>query len=45
MTSMSENDVVLPADSDPVVLAVTERVGGPSGMHRGRLVGFWTPLR
>ncbi len=45
MTSMSENDVVLPADSDPVVYAVTERIGGPSGGHRGRFVGFWTPLR
>lgn len=45
MSPMSENDVVLPADTDPVVYAVTERFGGPSGARRGRLLGFWTPLR
>lgn len=37
--------VVLPADGDAVVAAATERFGGPSGRHRGRFVGFWTPLR
>lgn len=43
---MPEPDaVVLPADTDPVVAAATERIGGPSGAHRGRFVGFWTPLR
>ena len=46
MASVPEPDaVVLPADTDPVVAAVTERIGGPSGEHRGRSVGFWTPLR
>ena len=46
MASVREPDaVVLPADSDPVVAAATERIGGPSGEHRGRFVGFWTPLR
>ena len=46
MASVPEPDaVVLPADTDPVVAAVTERIGGPSGQHRGRSVGFWTPLR
>ncbi len=41
---MSE-PVVLPADGDPIVASATERIGGPSGAHRGRFVGFWTPLR
>ncbi len=36
---------VLPAEFDPVVASATERIGGPSGVHRGRFVGFWTPLR
>ena len=46
MASVREPDaVVLPADTDPVVAAATERIGGPSGAHRGRFVGFWTPLR
>jgi len=46
MASVRESDaVVLPADTDPVVAAATERIGGPSGAHRGRFVGFWTPLR
>jgi len=46
MSSVPEPDaVVLPAESDPVVAAATERLGGPSGEHRGRFVGFLTPLR
>src|SRR5690242_14684839 len=39
------DDVVLPADSDPVVAAATERIGGESGSHRGRFRGWWTALR
>jgi uncharacterized membrane protein len=42
---MSEIEVVLPADNDPVVAAATERFGGRSGSHRGGFRGFWTPLR
>ncbi|HSN06028.1 MAG TPA: glycosyltransferase 87 family protein [Candidatus Angelobacter sp.] len=43
---MPETDsVVHPADADPVVASASERIGGPSGIHRGRFVGFWTPLR
>jgi len=46
MASVPEPDaVVLPADTDPVVAAASERIGGPSGAHRGRFLGFWTPLR
>ena len=46
MTPVSENaTVVRPADDDPVVAAATERIGGPSGEHRGGFVGFWRPLR
>ncbi len=46
MASVSETDAVVhPADTDPLVAAAAERIGGPSGAHRGRFVGFWTPLR
>ncbi len=46
MTPVSQNaTVVRPADDDPLVAAATERIGGRSGQHRGRFIGFWTPLR
>jgi uncharacterized membrane protein len=37
--------VVHPAEQDPVVAAAAERVGGPVGRRRGRLGGYWSPLR
>jgi uncharacterized membrane protein len=46
MASVRETDAVVhPADTDPLVASAVERIGGPSGAHRGRFVGFWTPLR
>ncbi len=37
--------VVHPAEQDPIVAAAAERVGGAAGRRRGRLGGYWSPLR
>jgi uncharacterized membrane protein len=41
----TDQPLVLPADSDPVVAAATERIGGPVGARRRWGHEFWTPLR
>ena len=47
MTPVQQTDqpLVLPADSDPVVAAATERLGGPMGSRRRWGHEIWTPLR
>jgi len=37
--------MVMPADGDPLVADATERIGGRSGTHRGRFIGFLSPIR
>ena len=47
MTPVQPTDqpLVLPADTDPLVAAATERIGGRLGSRRRWVAEFWTPLR
>ena len=37
--------IAMPSDGDPLIADVTERIGGRSGTHRGRFIGFLSPIR